>query len=88
MSGFKVSLTPEAQKDIKNLEPKLQVRILDRLEWIGQNAEFIRHQTLKGKEWQGCFKYRFGDYRIIYLLVTSDNNLIVLKIGHRREVYK
>ncbi|MCB0170788.1 MAG: hypothetical protein KDI02_02240 [Anaerolineae bacterium] len=25
---------------------------------------------------------------MIYLLVTSDNNLIVLKIGHRREVYK
>jgi len=87
MSVFRVILTPEAQTDIKCLDPGLQTRILNKLEWMGQNAELLRHQVLKGKEWAGCFKYRIGDYRIIYQIDWSAEKLIVLKVGHRREVY-
>ena len=87
MMAFRVVLTAEAQADVKRLDPGLQTRILNRLEWMGQNAEVMRHLALRGKEWKGCFKYRFGSYRIIYQLDHSDGKLIVLKIGHHREVY-
>jgi len=87
MSVFQVILTPEAQTDIKRLNPALQTRILNKLEWMGQNAGPLRHQALHGQEWVGCFKYRVGDYRIIYQIDWSAEKLIVLKVGHRREVY-
>jgi mRNA interferase RelE/StbE len=37
-------------------------------------------------EFAGLRKFRVGDYRIIYSLM--DENVVVLRIGHRREVYK
>jgi len=68
MRTFQVVLTLEAQADIKRLDAALQTRLLDKLEWIGQNAELLHHQALKGTAWERCFKYRVGDYRIIYRL--------------------
>jgi mRNA interferase RelE/StbE len=88
MSGFDVFLTPEAQGDIRRLDPSVQARVLDRLEWMGKNADLMRHQTLRGEEWGGCFRYRLGDHRIIYLLDRATNKLMVLKVGHRRDVYR
>ena len=87
MSDFKVALTPEAQADIKRLDPALQPRILDKLGWMGQNAGILRHQALRGSAWGGCFKYRVGDYRIIYQIDRTTEKLIILKVGHRRDVY-
>lgn len=88
MSGFEVILTPEAQADIGRIDPSRQTRVLDRLEWMGENAELMRHLALRGEEWAECFRYRLGDYRIIYLLDRSPNRLVVLKVGHRRDVYR
>lgn len=88
MNVFRVILMPEAQTDMKRLEPALQMRLLNKLEWMGQNAELLRHRPLRGEEWGGCFKYRVGDYRIIYQIDWPAERLLVLKIGHRREVYE
>lgn len=88
MSEFDVVLTSEAQANIKQLAPALRNRILDKLEWMGANVQLLRHQSLRGKEWTGVFKYRVGDYRIIYQLNTQVKKLIVLKVRHRRDVYK
>lgn len=88
MNTFQVILTPEAQADIKRLDPVGQTRILDKLDWMGENAALLRHQALQGKEWGGCYKYRIGDYRIIYQVDWAAEKLFVLKVGHRRDVYK
>jgi len=87
MSAFQVILMPEAQADIKRLDPAVQMRILDKLNWLGENARLLRHQALQGQEWSGCFKYRIGNYRIIYQVDWSAERLLVLKVGHRRDVY-
>jgi mRNA interferase RelE/StbE len=88
MKVYQVILTPEAQVDLRNIAPAARTRLLDKLEWIGENAELIQHQALQGDEWKGCYKYRVGDYRIIYKMDRSAIKLFVLKVGHRREVYK
>jgi mRNA interferase RelE/StbE len=88
MNPFAVILTLEAQADLKRLAPAMQTRILNRLEWIGEHTELLRHQALQGDEWRGCFKYRVGDYRIIYQLNHAARQLTVLKVRHRREVYR
>lgn len=87
MKTLSVLLTTEAQADILRLDVPLRRRILDKLAWIGENAALIRHQAMQGDDWQGCFRYRFGDYRIIYQPDWPAETLIVLKIGHRRDVY-
>ena len=88
MASFKILLTEEAQSDIRKLESQLQNRILDKLEWMGINVSLLRHQSLQGSKWNNTFKYRVGNYRIIYQLNQKDKILIVLKVGHRRDVYR
>ena len=88
MIEFDIVLTSEAQADIRKLAPALRNRILDKLEWMGANAQLLRHQSLRGKEWTGVFKYRVGSYRIIYQLDTQVKKLIVLKVRHRSDVDK
>jgi mRNA interferase RelE/StbE len=88
MKPYQVILTPEAQADLRRIASATRTRLLDKLEWMGKNGELIQHQALQGDEWKGCFKYRVGDYRIVYKMENPTAKLIVLKIGHRREVYK
>ncbi len=88
MKAYQVILTPEAQSDLRNIASTIRTHLLDKLNWIGENAELIQHQAMQGDEWKGCFKYRVGDYRIIYQMEHLVTKLIVLKVGHRREVCK
>jgi mRNA interferase RelE/StbE len=88
MKPFDVILTREAQADIRGLPPDLQNRILDKLAWMGINALLLRRLPLQGKKWEGTLKYRVGDYRIIYQFDQENRRLVVLKVGHRRDVYK
>lgn len=85
---MQIILTPEAQADLRKVTAPVRARLLDKLEWMGENAEFLHHQALHGKEWEGCYKYRVGDYRIIYQVDLNKQKLVILKIGHRREVYR
>jgi mRNA interferase RelE/StbE len=88
MSAFSVILMPEAQGDIGRLDPIVQARILNRLQWMSENADEIRHEQLRGDRWRGCLRFRVGDYRIIYQIDRSALELNVLKVGHRRDIYR
>lgn len=88
MNPYQVILTPGAQSDLKRIASATRTRLLDKLEWIGENAELVQHQALQGEEWKGCCKYRIGDYRIVYRIEHSTTKLFVLKVDHKREVYK
>lgn len=88
MNEFEVVLVAEAQSDLRRLPPTVRGRLPDKLQWIGDNVQLIIHQPLKGEEWDNAFKYRVGDYRIIYRVAIDQRRIVVLRIGHRREVYK
>jgi len=88
MNPFTVFLTPEAKRDIQRLDQSILSRVLDKLEWIGLNAGLLDHHQLKGLHWKGCFRYRLGDYRIIYQINHRDRQMTILKIAHRREIYR
>lgn len=88
MNEFEIALTVAAQGDIRRLTQQIQERLLDKLTWLGENATLIVHQPLQGERWAGVYKYRVGDYRILYLLDIEHRRLTVLKVGHRRDIYK
>lgn len=88
MTEFVVRLTEEAKADIRRLNHPERDRVLKKLEWLGINASFVIHQPLKGERWRGIYKYRLGDYRILYLLDVDQRQITILKVGHRRDVYK
>ena len=86
---FHVEFTESARKELKKLDKYTQKLILL---WLDKNLEGTDNPRGHGKALSenrvGQWRYRVGDYRIIAKI--EDNRLIILviAIGHRREIYK
>jgi mRNA interferase RelE/StbE len=70
-------------RDLKKLDKQEASNILDQIE-NDLSEHPASFPVLKGK-FSGLRKYRVGDYRVIYVILEAD--VVVLRIGHRREVY-
>ncbi len=80
----KISYKASVERDLKRLGRPVAKKILDKLEQdLGTNPD--RGESLTG-EFKGCFKYRVGDYRVIY--TKTMDGILVLRIGHRKEIYR
>lgn len=81
---YNVVYKRSVQRDLKRL-PKAEVRrILTHIEEeLSTNAE--AYPVLKG-QFAGLRKYRVGDYRAIFAVLG--NEVLVLRIAHRKDVYK
>ena len=80
----KVEYKASVAKDLRRLDRVSALRLLSKLE------RSLVHQNVHGKaltgEFEGLYSLRVGDYRAIY--VRTDDGFLVLRIGHRRDIYK
>ena len=81
---FKVLFSDRAKKDLFQLQTDSAKQIKQRLKYFSENplnyAKKLKETTL------GTFRFRVGDYRIIFDLV--EDKIIILRIGHRKDIYK
>ncbi|MCP4421542.1 MAG: type II toxin-antitoxin system RelE/ParE family toxin [Chloroflexi bacterium] len=84
---MEVELSSAAKRDIRRLDKPVARRIVSRLLWLAENVDAITLMPLKG-EWAGFFKLRVGDYRVLYEIIEEESLIFVLRIGHRREIYR
>jgi len=82
-----VDFTPRAEADLASLDKPIAQRVLKKLRWLAENFETITPEMLTG-QWQGVFKLRVGDYRVLYTCDRNQQKIIIRFIRHRREVYK
>ena len=78
--------TPQALGEIKKLPPDVQRRIFKKLDFFCQQnplnyADFLTDRRL------GDFRFPIGDWRVIFDK-GKGNSILILTIGHRREIYK
>ncbi|MBF0106469.1 MAG: type II toxin-antitoxin system RelE/ParE family toxin [Deltaproteobacteria bacterium] len=86
--SYRIELTKQAEKSFGYLmksQPSIGLRIARAIDTIA--ADPSRGVPLKGKL-KGLSKYRVGPYRIIYEIHRSHLLVIVIDIGHRKEIYK
>lgn len=86
--SFRVELTKQAEKSLDALmkaQPAIGSRIIRAIDRIAENPQI--GNALCGNL-KGLFKHRVGPYRIIYEIHRSRLLIIVIDIGHRREVYR
>ncbi len=58
-----------------------------RLKWLEENFESITPEPLSGPL-ADLYKFRVGDYRVLYDMLREDQVLLIHRVRHRREVYK
>ncbi len=70
--------------DLEKLDFIIAKRILGKMGWFEENFDDIIPEKLKGVP--DTYKFRVGDYRIIY---TFESEVVfILQVAHRRDVYK
>ena len=84
--NYSVSFESESITDLDNLDQVVRLRILNKIQWLSLNFEQITPLSLTG-QWSGFYKLRVGDYRVIYELDIEEQLIIIIRIGHRREIY-
>jgi mRNA interferase RelE/StbE len=83
---YSIILSDAAIDALQDLDKTIAKRIAQKIAWIATNADTLAHAMMTG-EWHGFYRYRVGDYRIIYLLDSEERWLEIVLIGHRRDVY-
>ena len=84
---FRVILSDQARKQLKKMDRHVSSLILG---WIRKNLEGCDNPRSLGKaltaDKAGAWRYRVGDYRIICEIHDYEVVILVLSVGHRREV--
>lgn len=87
---WKVELSTQAQKNLKQLDPQMTRRILAFLHSRIAPLDDPRSigEALKGFKLGEFWKYRVGDYRIISHIEDQRLCILVVRIGNRKEIYR
>jgi len=83
---YTVEFTASALREFKTLDRAVQHRIAPRIDELAKNPIPPGAKKLRGEP--SHYRIRVGDYRIIYRIEGSRVAIVVVKIGHRREVYR
>ena len=86
---WRVEAKETAQKQIAKLDRKAQVEVIRYLRERVQQAENPRQfgKAPHGEK-KGLWRYRVGDYRLICDIQDFSNTVLVLALGHGKEVYR
>ena len=88
--AWKIEFSAQAARELDKLDPPQAKRILNFLRERLAPLENPRSigQALRGSELGEFWKYRVGDYRLICKIEDDQVLILVLRIGHRREIYR
>jgi mRNA interferase RelE/StbE len=83
---YKVVYLDRVEQDLRKLDKPIVKKILTRIErYLAADPKSLG-KPLKG-EFEGYWRYRWGDYRVIYKISEREILITVLRISHRKEVY-
>ncbi len=85
MARFEVVFKRSVAKDLRRLDRQDVQRILVRIEALADNPRPARAEKLSARE---RYRVRQGAYRILYEIDDGKLVVVVVKVGHRRDVYR
>ena len=85
MEKYKISIRKSAVKELESLSKDILTKLVSRIRSLGDNPRPSGSQKLSTKE---QYRLRQGDYRIIYSIQDNEKAIQIVKIGHRKDVYR
>jgi len=84
---YTVRFTTKSEKDIKKLSSPVQKRVLKKISQLETNRKPAQLKLLIGIKITK-YRLRIGDYRILFDIYEQDKAILILRIGHRKDVYR
>lgn len=85
MAVYSIFLKDSVRKDLDSVPNNVLQRIMSRIGSLAENPRPVGCEKLSGQE---KYRVRQGDYRIVYSIQDTQLTVWIVKIGHRREVYR
>ena len=82
---FKIEILPSADKALRKINSKDRISIANVINKLSANPRPYGYKKLKDTEF---YRIRTGDYRVIYQVNDKQLLILVIRIGHRKEIYK
>ena len=87
MASYSLRIKASAAKEIERVEPRKTRRaIVDRIRALADDPRPRGSEKLSGSGRR--YRVRQGDWRIVYEVRDADRTVVVVKVAHRRDVYK
>ena len=85
MASYDLRIKPSAVKELEALQTKDRRRIVNKIQGLASDPRPPGCEKLSGRD---RYRIRQGDFRILYEVQDNEFTLTVVKIGHRRDVYR
>jgi mRNA interferase RelE/StbE len=85
MGEYKILFKESVEKDLRSIPKKDLKKILLRIQMLAKDPRPPGHEKLTRQE---TYRIRQGTYRIIYSIQDQDLTVWVVKVGHRKDVYR
>ena len=83
---YRVEVAPAAERQLRRLDAKDRTRIAERIRSLAADPRPRGAERLSAPE--SLWRIRVGSYRVIYQIQSSQLIVLILRISHRREVYR
>jgi len=85
MAAFSIYFRNSVEKELRRIPKRDLSRLLERIKSLGDEPRPPGCEKLSGQE---RYRVRQGSYRIIYSIQDSELTVWVVKVGHRKDVYR
>ena len=86
MDSYKVELTKSAENDLRRIDKRYLPKIFAVVESLQTEPRPVGYTKLSGSD--HTYRVRVGPYRVIYEIEDDCLLILVIKIGHRKDVYQ
>lgn len=86
--AYKVEFTKSAAKEFKRLPKAIKLKVVEASKFLSENpfSDLLNIKKLKGVD--SLYRLRIGDYRLVYTVEGKKLRIIIIKIGHRKDIYQ
>jgi len=84
---YRIHILEAAVRELARLDKSVGRRIAKRINWLAANLDDVQLEALTG-DLSGLYKFRVGDYRVLYEILRDEQTIVIYMIGHRREIYR
>ncbi len=83
---YKIEIGASAQKEMRKIfQEKIRDKIIEQIFNLRENPHTLNSEKMVGYE---GYRLRIGNYRVLYEIEKSAKVIFIVKVGHRKEVYK
>ena len=85
MESYKIGFRASAEKELRKLPTADLARLIERISALAGNPRPQGCQKLSAEE---KYRIRQGDYRIVFSVDDREKAVLIVKIGHRKDIYR